>query len=147
MGGLENHEIADAGTDTGVVTIDLNPRSTFVRPTTHECVAMLPPANGHAPPRVLGKIDSDATQLGVSIQEMPAQPQTERLRLVHGFTRRKRVHRVLHGVGWEDMAVVAVRVRLVVLAVESNGDREIAHCVPISTTQDLDEPDARFPVR
>src|SRR5688572_14382103 len=107
---------------------------------------MLARADGDPPPALLRHVDPDAPKAGVPRQEVPAEPQRERFGFLHSTRRGQRVDRVLHRVGRKHAAVVAIRVRFVVVAFESHRDREVGEIVAIAVPRHLDEPDSRFAV-
>ena len=107
---------------------------------------MLTLTSRNASPRVLGKIDPDPIQPGVAIEEVLRQAQAERFGLAHRPLRRQRIDGVLHGVGRQHRAVVAVGIRGVVVTFEADGDGQVAQIVTIRLPEHLDEPDARFAV-
>ena len=84
--------------------------------------------------------------LGLRSRKCTREEKPERLWLADRMLRGQRIHGVLHRVGRQDVAVVAVRVRLVVLALEPDRDGEILEVVAIAVARHLDEPDARFSV-
>ena len=75
-----------------------------------------------------------------------ASADAEAFRVADRFLRRQGVDRVLHRVGRQHRAVVAVGVRLVVVALEADRDGQVAQVVPIGAAPHLDEADARLAI-
>ena len=78
------------------------------------------------------EIDPHAPQSWIAFQKVFRQQAPERLGLLDRMTCGQRVHRVLHRVGRQHAAIVAIRVGLVVLALEPDGDGEVLQVVPIA---------------
>ena len=72
---------------------------------------------------------------GLRSRKCRASARPKRLRLADRFARRQRVDRVLHRVGRQHVAVVAVGVRLVVVALEPDRDGQVAQVVAIAAAR------------
>ena len=81
-------------------------------------------------------------KLRIAVEEMLGEPEAERLGLADRLSRGQRIHRVLHRVGRQHVAVVAVGIGLVVVPFEADRDRQVAQVVTIAAARDLDEPDS-----
>ena len=107
---------------------------------------MIARPDGYPSPSLLGQIDANPAQKRIPLEKELRQRPPERLGLVDRMLRRQRIHGVLHRIGRQDVAIVAIRVGLVVLAFKPDRDREILEVVAVAVPRDFDEPDARFAV-
>ena len=78
---------------------------------------------------------------------MTAEQQPEGFGFGDAVACRQRVHGVLHRVGRQHVAIVAVRIGCVVGAFEADGHRQIAQIVTVAAARHLDEADAGLSVR
>ena len=147
VAGFENHQIGDAGTDQDAFAVSVDGGGTGFPTSAGECLSVHAFAPRNAAPQMLGEIDADPGQPLVALEEMPGEREPERFGLTDPVARGQRVDGVLHRIGRQHGAVVAVRVRLVILALEPDRDGQIAEIVPIGSAAKLHEADPRFAIR
>jgi hypothetical protein len=100
-----------------------------------------------AAPEVLREIDTHTRQAQVALQEVARQNQAERLRILDRLAGGERVHGILHRVGRQHAAVVAVGIRFVVVTRESDRKGEVVQVVAVPVPADLDDSHARLAIR
>jgi hypothetical protein len=99
---------------------------------TNERLTVLSRLDGDSPPLMFHEIDPHAPQSWIAFEKVLRQQAPERLGLFDRMTRGQRVHRVLHCVGGQHVAIVAIRVGLAVIALEPDGDSDVLQVVPIT---------------
>ena len=101
----------------------------------HERLAMLAIADGDAAPAVIER--STLTRASFGLRSMKWRPSThpERLRLADAVACRQRIDGILHRVGRQHVAIVAVRIGCVVAAFEGDGHGEVAEIVTVAVAR------------
>src|SRR3954452_3862305 len=97
-------------------------------------------------PRSFRDLDLDLLELWHVSHKMPREPSREGLDILPSQLLRQNVHRVLHGVGRQNVAVVAARVGRAELTFKEDLDVQLADFVPGAVSMDVVEANACFAV-
>src|SRR5258708_39530435 len=96
-------------------------------------------------PNVLTRLDEHARDLGVVGQEMLDQVQAKGFQGLNRVLASQGVNRVFHGVGWEDLAIVALNMRGLKVTFKAYSQSDLADVVAARPAGEAPETDSRTP--
>src|SRR5258706_118793 len=142
---FQDHQTAETGGHGSASRVARHHRRPLLAAGARKRMRMRPTAGRQPLPWVLSDVDPDERHTWLR-REVFRQPRRKRLDMIDPIAPGERVHGVLHRVGGETCAVVAVQVDRIKGAFERDIERELDEVVRIGAALAFHEPHLRLPV-